>query len=138
MNNFCISCGVNKIFVKKKSLCEYCYNKIKDETKDKKEYIKKYNNERNKIEKRKVSNRLYSKKYRETHKEKYKAHKSLSKALYKKEILKRNCFVCGDINSVAHHFDYSKPLNVIWLCKNHHRIYHIIKKEEDRRKSINN
>lgn len=30
------------------------------------------------------------------------------------------CF-CGETKSEAHHEDYSKPLDVVWFCKKHHR-----------------
>jgi hypothetical protein len=33
--------------------------------------------------------------------------------------------VCGRTRSHAHHDDYSKPLDVIWLCSTHHRSRHI-------------
>jgi hypothetical protein len=35
-------------------------------------------------------------------------------------VKKMACFVCGDIKSESHHDDYSKPLEVIWLCRKHH------------------
>jgi hypothetical protein len=30
------------------------------------------------------------------------------------------CVVCGDPNSQGHHADYSKPIDVVWLCRKHH------------------
>lgn len=35
-------------------------------------------------------------------------------------IEKKPCQVCGAFDSQAHHEDYSKPLEVIWLCRRHH------------------
>ena len=35
--------------------------------------------------------------------------------------LKRGlCSVCGNPNTQPHHGDYSKPLDVVWLCVKHH------------------
>jgi len=35
------------------------------------------------------------------------------------------CEVCGKEKSQGHHEDYSKPLDVIWLCIRHHQDRHI-------------
>lgn len=40
------------------------------------------------------------------------------------KLVKRPCVKCGNIEVDAHHEDYSKPLDVIWLCKFHHRELH--------------
>lgn len=34
-----------------------------------------------------------------------------------------HCFIedCSNTDLEAHHQDYSKPLDVIWLCQHHHR-----------------
>ena len=36
------------------------------------------------------------------------------------------CFVCGELESHGHHPDYSRPLDVVWLCKPHHDEVHRI------------
>lgn len=40
------------------------------------------------------------------------------------KIIKKNCTVCDSPNSQIHHQDYTKPLEVIWLCKKHHTELH--------------
>ena len=52
--------------------------------------------------------------------EKTGARKAVYIALRKGELIKRPCEICGDRRSQAHHDDYSKPLEVKWLCAAHH------------------
>lgn len=37
------------------------------------------------------------------------------------------CLICGD-KAEAHHHDYSRPLDVMWLCRTHHRETHLLTK----------
>jgi hypothetical protein len=43
-------------------------------------------------------------------------------------IKKIPCEVCGSLEVQAHHEDYSKPLEVIWLCAFHHMKLHYEKR----------
>lgn len=52
--------------------------------------------------------------------EKVKAHRIISRAVRRKEIIRRPCEVCGNPKSEGHHDDYSRPLEVRWLCRKHH------------------
>jgi len=38
--------------------------------------------------------------------------------------MRRPCTVCGAMKSEAHHEDYSKPLEVTWLCRTCHKAEH--------------
>lgn len=60
------------------------------------------------------------KKWREKNPQKNRAHKIVFTELRAKRLFKFPCVVCGNTKSEAHHEDYSKPLDVIWLCKKHH------------------
>ena len=51
--------------------------------------------------------------------EKNRAHRAVFVALRNGGIVKEPC-LCGEEKVQAHHEDYSKPLDVIWLCKAHH------------------
>lgn len=39
-------------------------------------------------------------------------------------LVRQPCEVCGADRVDAHHDDYSRPMNVRWLCPTHHRQHH--------------
>lgn len=71
-------------------------------------------------------------KYRAKYPEKRKAHNIFSNAMRNGEIKPQPCEVCGCLKTEAHHFDYSKPLEVIWLCPKHHKQRHAMLRVFDR------
>ena len=52
------------------------------------------------------------------------AHIKVGNAIRDKRLLRQPCEVCGETKVQAHHDDYSKPLDVRWLCKKHHDEHH--------------
>jgi hypothetical protein len=58
--------------------------------------------------------------YREANREKVAARHAVANALENGSLVKAPCEVCGEAKSEAHHEDYSKPLDVNWLCRKHH------------------
>lgn len=52
---------------------------------------------------------------------KTKARQATAYALRKGKLRRLPCEVCGSPKSQAHHADYTKPLEVRWLCFQHHR-----------------
>lgn len=67
----------------------------------------------------------YCKKYREKTPNKYKAHNIVNNAIRDGKLFKESCNECGSSDRVhAHHDDYSKPLNIRWLCSAHHSQWH--------------
>ncbi len=52
--------------------------------------------------------------------EKARARGILKWRIEKGEIIRLACEICGNPKSQAHHEDYSKPLEVKWLCAKHH------------------
>lgn len=57
-------------------------------------------------------------------KEAYRARQIVRMRVYRGTMQKLPCQVCGDPNTQAHHSDYSKPLEVLWLCHKHHQQLH--------------
>lgn len=52
------------------------------------------------------------------------ARVKLQKAVLTGKVERLPCSVCGNPKSDGHHKDYSKPLDVIWLCRKHHAEEH--------------
>lgn len=66
------------------------------------------------------NNYVYKKKSISRHPEKHEARKVYDKAKRSGKIKKMPCVICGNPKSEGHHTDYSKPLEVVWLCRKHH------------------
>lgn len=56
--------------------------------------------------------------------ERVRARQEVFNAIQRGEIIRQPCSVCGLEKAHAHHEDYSKPLDVMWLCRKHHREIH--------------
>ena len=97
------------------------------------DYIKEYEKKRSILPKRVQARKEYSKteagkssraksikKYKEKHTDRYFAHNVFSAAIRDGKVVKMPCFICGNEKSEGHHPDYSRPLDVVWLCNKHH------------------
>lgn len=65
-----------------------------------------------------------TKKYRENNPKKYKAHSMVGRTIKSGKLIPQPCFVCGAEKVHGHHCDYDKPLEVLWLCPEHHSEWH--------------
>jgi hypothetical protein len=52
------------------------------------------------------------------------AHRLLKAAVKRGNLQRQPCCVCGSTVSHAHHEDYSRPLDVVWLCLHCHHERH--------------
>lgn len=108
-------------------------NKCKECTKkDVKEYrtthidsIRTYEKRRSQLPHRIALSIAITKKWRNEDKRRMKCHNAVSRALRNGSLEWGACIVCGSDKSVAHHEDYDKPLDVMWLCDFHHKKRHI-------------
>lgn len=98
------------------------YRKYRELNKEKlREYRKRYNKEWRK--KNGYHNEI---KWAKDNPEKVKAKYLLNYAVKKKMIVRRPCAICeSNYRIQGHHPDYSKPLEVVWLCALHHKEIHI-------------
>ena len=53
-----------------------------------------------------------------------KCYRQLRTALRAELVIKEPCQICDNPGVAGHHEDYSKPLDVIWLCSKHHYAVH--------------
>lgn len=67
-------------------------------------------------------------KQREKYPERVSARAAVATAIQSGRLKKMPCCKCGSLRSHGHHEDYSKPLDVVWLCSKHHREVHKTKK----------
>lgn len=65
-----------------------------------------------------------SQKYRARDKVKERAHGRVNDAIAAGKLKRLPCENCGATPSKAHHEDYSRPLEVVWLCAKCHRRLH--------------
>lgn len=103
--------------------CKECQKKdVKDRYRDplSREKILAYERKRASDPLRKKMAYEYVKRMRARNPEKYKARQKVSNSIRNGSIKKGKCEMCGDPNTEAHHTDYSKPLEVMWLCRKHH------------------
>lgn len=59
----------------------------------------------------------------------HKARWLVRRAIKAGRLTRKPCEICGASPTEAHHDDYSRPLDVRWLCKRHHVEHHNAKAE---------
>ena len=160
MEKKCFKCLVTMpigCFYKHGQMTDGYLNKCKECTKkdvhknrlDNLEYYRKYDRKRADLPERVELRKAIAEKWKSDPKLKKKSAKQ-RKAWQEKNLIKRAahvitgnairdgvlvpelCKVCGKNKVDAHHDDYTKPLEVIWLCKKHHAELHKEKREQQR------
>ncbi len=106
--------------------CRYCVNKLTEENKGR---YADWDEQRAVISKRyyaknstfiKLKNKLYGR----LNVEKMSAKNKVYRAKLKGTLSLDTCRVCGSTRTECHHKDYSKPLDVVWLCHKCHMGLH--------------
>lgn len=94
------------------------------------EKIRAYDRERGKNKERKLARTIVNKAWRNEDLRRSKAHNAVRNAIISGKLIKKHCERCGNQKSLAHHEDYDKPLEVMWLCQPCHKQRHKELKEE--------
>lgn len=103
---------------------ECCKRQATDNRRAKHEYFKAYDKKREHTPERKASHLSAARKMRERYPEKYRARDRVCKALRTGKLVRQPCAHCGAVRTEAHHPDYAKPLDVVWLCRRCHLKLH--------------
>lgn len=131
----CIRCGLEKPieeFYAHRKMADGHLNKCKEccradavaNRSRKLDYYRQYDKDRLQTLRRQVSIERHRRSYRDRYPHKRAAHIAVGNAIRQGRLVKQPCEVCGDSNVDAHHDDYSKPLEVRWLCRKHHLMEH--------------
>lgn len=132
----CFKCGTEKLFdefYKHSQMADGHLNKCKDCTKNdvhsyreqNLEKIREYDRKRSKNKDRQKAAYEITKIWRQDDRRRTAAHNAVARAIKSGKLVRLPCSICSNQKSVAHHEDYDKPLDVVWLCQpchvNHHR-----------------
>lgn len=128
----CIRCGIEKelseFYHHKQmadghlSVCKSCVrHRVRDRYESKRAEVSQYERNRNRSEKRRAYAAERQRKYRTNNPLKTAARAAVGRAIRNGRLAKMPCVRCGSERSQAHHSDYSKPLDVEWLCFRCHR-----------------
>jgi hypothetical protein len=94
------------------------------------EKIRAYDRERGKLPHRVASRTELTRAWRAEDVRRHIAHSAVAKGVRNGTLQKQPCIRCQNEKSLAHHEDYDKPLDVMWLCQPCHAKRHKELKEE--------
>lgn len=87
--------------------------------------VREYDRKRAKLPHRIENATRITRAWRERNPDAAKAHRAVTYAVRSGKLTREPCEICGTrVHVHAHHKDYAKPLDVIWLCARcHHRLH---------------
>lgn len=142
VNMICKSCSTEKLesnfYTSNKTRCKDCVRaSVTKHRQENLERIRSYDRMRGSMPHRVAARAEYSKtqafaqshkasaeRWSQKHPERRKASHIVSNAVRDGRIKKLPCLCCGEMKVEGHHPDYSRPLDVVWLCTKHHKEVH--------------
>lgn len=131
----CISCGEIKplsdfyahprMADKHLNKCKPCCKRdVRENRKANISHYHDYDSERNNHDpRRKAMMRASIRRNRAKNADKTRARSAVERAVRRGQLKQLPCEICGVLPTQAHHEDYSKPLDVRWLCHKHHHTH---------------
>jgi len=126
----CKTCNTTKtatdFYVSNRTRCKECIKKSVSENRlEKIDYYRQYDRLRALQPHRMANNFKQSHAWRQEYPNRRLAQGRVQQALRSGKLTKQPCWVCGE-KAVAHHPDYDRPLDVVWLCQSHHKQTHAL------------
>lgn len=109
------------------SKCKNCHKKAMADNRRDNPAVRERDRERAKRPDRIAHSKRNTQRWRQENPDAYRAQNAVNNALRDGRISKEPCAICGSTDGVhAHHKDYARPLDVVWLCARcHHRLHKI-------------
>lgn len=105
--------------------CKECNKKDVNENRLKNiDYYRLYDTERAKLPERQKLAQQISAAWRKADRRRMKCHNAVARAIKAGKLERQPCVRCASTKAVAHHEDYDKPLDVMWLCQICHKQRH--------------
>lgn len=105
--------------------CKDCVRaRIKKNRDENADAVRKYDRDRGKTRVRIAGAVEQTRKWRRANPGANAAHAKVRRALLSGRLSRCSCARCGSEKSNAHHEDYGRPLDVVWLCQPCHKIRH--------------
>jgi hypothetical protein len=102
--------------------CKECAKRdARENYANKRKQYSEYERQRFKKPERKAATLATQRRRRAAHPEKEAAYNAVHRALRSGKLKRQPCKYCGSPDTQAHHADYSKPLEVEWVCFKCHR-----------------
>lgn len=107
--------------------CKECRRRYQREHRNNNiERFRAYDRERHQRPERKAYSSRHAQEFAKNNPEKRAAEHKVMRAINRGDLIRQPCEVCGSTQFIhAHHEDYAKPLDVMWLCAAHHRQRHV-------------
>jgi hypothetical protein len=103
--------------------CKECTRKDARENREKRrEYYNEYDRQRSRTPERRKALRVSQEKWSEHERARFRVHNAVARGKIVKPTECEDCGVTARLD--GHHEDYSKPLEVVWVCRRCHGLRH--------------
>jgi hypothetical protein len=126
----CKSCAADKpqdgFYLSNKTRCKECIKEsVRANRLERIEHYRSYDALRASQPHRVALAKRVNAEWKDAHPERRAANIAVGNAVRDGKLHKQPCWVCG-LSAVAHHPDYDRPLDVVWLCQPHHKQAHAL------------